>query len=303
VTDAQLKDYGERTLAVMDSVGTDVQLISPRPFSCSHSASPARIVHWWTSAVNDVIARQVAQFPGRLAGVAGLPQAYGECPAQWAGALEQAVTEGGMVGCVLNPDPSEGTGHVPTLGDPWWYPLYEKLVELDAPALIHSGSCQNGRESYSEHFITEESIAVLSLLNSEVFLRYPALKIIIAHGGGSVPYQVGRWRAARAHPRLRQGQVLQESFDESLRRLWFDTVLHSPLSLELLLRTVGSDRCVFGTEKPGSGSAPNPGTGRDFDDLRPVIEGFGFLDDDQKKAVLSGNARLLFRRLNSQLSP
>ena len=80
-----------------------------------------------------------------------------------------------------------------------------------------------------------------------------------------------------------------------------DTVLHNPLSLELLLRTVGSGRCVFGTEKPGSGSAPNPDTGRDFDDLRPVIEGFDFLDDDQKKAVLSGNARVLFRRLNSQL--
>ena len=301
VTDAQLKDYGERTLAVMDSVGTDLQLISPRPFSCSHSASPAKIVHWWTSAVNDVIARQAAQFPARLAGVAGLPQAYGESPAQWADALEQAVTGLGMVGCVLNPDPSEGSGHVPTLGDPWWYPLYEKLVELDVPALIHSGSCQNGRESYSEHFITEESIAVLSLLNSEVFLRYPTLKIIVAHGGGSVPYQIGRWRAARAHPRLRQGHLLHESFDESLRRLWFDTVLHNPLSLELLLRTVGSDRCVFGTEKPGSGSAPNPDTGRDFDDLRPVIEGFDFLDDNQKKAVLSGNARLLFRRLNSQL--
>ncbi|MFI9834521.1 amidohydrolase family protein [Streptomyces sp. NPDC051913] len=297
VSDTQLREYGEHTLSVMDSVGTDLQLISPRPFSCAHSAQPARIVHWWTDAVNDAIARQVAQFPGRLAGVAGLPQAYGESPEQWASALERAVTEFGMVGCVLNPDPSEGTGYVAPLGDEWWYPLYDKLVELDVPALIHSGGCQNGRETYSEHFITEESIAILSLLNSEVFLRYPTLKIIVAHGGGSVPYQIGRWRAARAHKRLRQGQVLQESFDDSLRRLWFDTVLHHPPALELLLRTVGHDRVLFGTEKPGSGSAPDPRTGRDFDDIRPVIEGFDFLDDKQKQAVLSENALSVFRLL------
>ncbi|MFF4837011.1 amidohydrolase family protein [Streptomyces sp. NPDC001315] len=295
VTDAQLKEYGERTVTTMDSVGTDVQLISPRPFSCAHSVEPARVVHWWTDAVNDAIARQAAQFPGRLAGVAGLPQAYGETPREWAVALGRAVTEFGMVGCVLNPDPSEGTGHVAPLGDEWWYPLFDKLVELDVPALIHSGGCQNGRETYSEHFITEESIAILSLLNSEVFLRYPTLKIIVAHGGGSVPYQIGRWRAARAHPKLRQGQVLTESFDDSLRRLWFDTVLHHPLSLELLLRTVGWDRVLFGTEKPGSGSAPDPLTGHDFDDIRPVIEGFGFLDERQKQAVFSGNALSVFR--------
>ena len=294
VTDAQLEEYGDRTLAVMDSVGTDVQLISPRPFQASHSATPSKVVHWWTAEVNEAIARQVQQFPGRLAGVAGLPQAYGETPEKWAGELEKAIKDLGMVGCLLNPDPSEGSGYVPPLGDPWWYPLYEKMVELDVPALIHSASCQNGRESYSEHFITEESIAVLSLLNSEVFLRFPTLKIVVSHGGGSVPYQIGRWRAARLHPKLLTGQVLQESFDESLRRLWFDTVLHAPLALELLVRTVGADRCLFGTEKPGSGSAPDPTTGRDLDDLKPVIEGFDFLDTAEKEAIFYGNALSLY---------
>lgn len=296
VTDAALKEWGERTLATMDGVGTDLQLISPRPFHCGHSMRPAKAVHWWTSAVNDVIARQAALFPGRLAGVAGLPQAYGESAADWAGALEEAVTQLGMVGCVLNPDPSEGTGHVPPLGDPFWYPLYEKLVELDVPALIHSGSCLNDRETYSEHFVTEESIAILTLLNSEVFLRYPTLKIIVAHGGGSVPYQIGRWRAARAHPKLRLGHVLKdESFDDSLRRLWFDTVLHNPGSLELLIKTVGADRCLFGTERPGSGTAPDPVTGHDFDDIRPVVEGLDFLSEAEKSAILAGNAQSLFR--------
>jgi predicted TIM-barrel fold metal-dependent hydrolase len=300
VTDDQLRDHGQRTIAMMDQVGTDLQMISPRPYHTAHSATPSRVVRWWTAAVNDAIARQVAQFPTRLAGVAAMPQSVELGPPQWADDLKKTVTDLGMAGAVLNPDPSEGTGHVPPLGDPFWYPVYEALVELDVPALVHSGACRNGRESYSEHFVTEESIAALSLLNSEVFVRYPDLKIIIAHGGGSVPYQVGRWRAARAHPRLRQGQALAESFDASMRRLWYDTVLYNPLSLELLIRTVGADRCLFGTERPGSGSAPDPVTGQDYDDIRPVIEGFAFLTEAERQAVLSGNAVQLFRLADRQ---
>lgn len=295
VTDRQLSEHGKHTCSVMDSVGTDVQLISPRPFSMGHSMQPAKLARWWMDAVNDAIARQVSQFPDRLKGVAGLPQTQDDGPGSWADSLEKSVTSGGFVGCILNPDPSEGAGGVPTLGDPYWYPLYERMVELDVPALIHSAGCSNGRETYSEHFISEESIAILSLLNSEVFARFPTLKLIVAHGGGSIPYQIGRWRAARLHPVLRQGQGSAESFDEAIRRLWFDTVLHNPASLELLLKTVGPDRCLFGTEKPGSGSVADPESGRDLDDLKPVIESFDFLSQEDRGKVFEGNARVLFK--------
>jgi 4-oxalmesaconate hydratase len=88
----------------------------------------------------------------------------------------------------------------------------------------------------------------------------------------------------------------------SLRRFWFDTVLHYPPSLELLLRTVGPERVLFGTEKPGSGSAPNPATGRDFDDIRPVIEGFDFLTESDRAAVFEHNARAFFPALKSHLT-
>jgi predicted TIM-barrel fold metal-dependent hydrolase len=294
VSDALLKEWGGRTMQTMDSVGTTAQLISPRPYSLSHASSPGRVVRWWIEAVNDSIARQASLFPGRLVGVAGLPQTMEDTPADWAAALEKSVTEYGFAGCLLNPDPAEGLGHVPPLGNEFWYPLFEKMVELDVPALIHSSGCGNGRETYSEHFISEESIAVLTLLNSDVFVRFPSLKIIVGHGGGSVPYQIGRWRAARLHPKLRQGYALNESFDDAIRRLWFDTVLHNPDSLELLIKTVGADRCVFGTEKPGSGSVPDPITGRDLDDLKPVIEEFSFLGDLERRQIFEENARGLF---------
>jgi predicted TIM-barrel fold metal-dependent hydrolase len=295
ISDAQVEDYGRRTTKVMDSVGTDMQLISPRPFGMLHSARPAKVVHWWIAAMNDFIARQARAFPDRLATVAALPQAIDETPVDWLPELDRAVDELGAVGCLLNPDPSEGLGSVPPLGDSWWYPLYERLVEHDLPVLVHSAGCTNGRENYSEHFVTEESIAVLSLANSGVFQTFPSLKVIISHGGGSVPYQIGRWRAARAHPRLREAYDVQESFDDSVRRLWYDTVLHYPLALELLFKTVGPDRCLFGTEKPGSGSAFDEVTQHDFDDIKPVIEAMSFLSEDDRAAIFEGNARSLFK--------
>ena len=74
-----------------------------------------------------------------------------------------------------------------------------------------------------------------------------------------MPYQVGRWRAERLHPVMAKNLPLKESFDESLKRLYYDTVIHSKDSLAMLIKLVGSDRVVFGTENPGSGTALNPG--------------------------------------------
>lgn len=270
-------------------LGVDQQFISPRPFAMMHSHRPEIIVRWFTEQVNDMIATQVAAYPESFVGVAGLPQSAGVSPANAVEELERAVTELGFVGCVLNPDPGEGDYATPPLGDEHWYPLYEKLVELDVPAIVHSSACRNPRESYSNHFITEESIAVISLADSRVFDDFPNLKLIVAHGGGSVPYQIGRWRAQRV-------QKKRERFDDSLRRLYFDTVLYNRESIELLLRIVGPDRCLFATEAPGIGSGVDPETGRYMDDLRPVVESIEWLTDEQRGWVFHDNAERLFTR-------
>jgi hypothetical protein len=73
----------ERHVSLLDKVGTDVQLISPRPFQLMHSEGPAEIVRWWTRATNDAVAAQVAAFPERFKGVAALPQAVGTSPEDW----------------------------------------------------------------------------------------------------------------------------------------------------------------------------------------------------------------------------
>jgi 4-oxalmesaconate hydratase len=297
IPDEEIAATASRNVSLMDEVGTDVQLLSPRPFQQMHSVKPGRMVHCWIRANNDVIARTVALHPDRFAGVAGLPTVPDAPIEDTFEELDRAVNELGFVGVCLNPDPHEGLGVSPNLGDPYWYPLYERLVGLKMPAHIHSAGCFDGRETYSEHFVTEESRAILSILRSPVFAEFPDLRIMISHAGGSVPYQVGRWQAERLHPGLGGGPDA-ERFEVGLRRLWFDTVLHHPASLELLFEVVGADRCLFGTERPGSGSAFDPSSGRQFDDLRPVIDSLPGLTEKDRVGIFEGNARSVFPRLS-----
>ena len=285
-------------IAILDKVGTDMQLISPRPYSQSHAEQPGKLAHYWNIGVNNYIAKVVEAHPLRFRGVAGLPQPVGRPVEESLPELERCVRELGFVGTLLDTDPGEGDNSTPTLDNEYWYPLYAKLVELDVPALIHSTGCK-GRESYSHHFISEESLAVVSLCNSRVFVDFPQLKIIVAHGGGSVPYQVGRWRAERGLPGWSSPQGVVESFDDSLGRLSFDTCLHERRSLELLLGLVGSRRILFGTENPGAGSAVDPRTGRTYDDIKPTIEEIPGLTAEDRHNIFEGNARRLYTRLNT----
>jgi hypothetical protein len=82
----------------------------------------------------------------------------------------------------------------------------------------------------------------MSLGSSRVFQDFPKLKIIVSHGGGPVPYQVGRWRAERLHPVMAKNIPLAETFDASLRRLYYDSVIHAKDSLAMPIKLVGSDR-------------------------------------------------------------
>lgn len=280
---------GKSHMAQLADVGTDLQFISPRPYQMMHSEKPDKLVHWYIAECNDIIARQVALFPDVFRGVCGLPQSPGVSPKECVAELERCVREHGFIGCLLNPDPGEAGGiETPALGDRFWYPLYEKLVELDVPGYIHSAGCRSGRLTYSLHFINEESIAILSLVNSTVFTDFPTLKIVVSHGGGAVPYQIGRFEASS----LRRGG---ERFSDRLRKLWFDTVLYSPDAVALLIKTVGADRCMFGTERPGIGTVKDPKTGRWMDDTRQYVEGLDWLSAAEKKLIFEDNARQVFR--------
>jgi predicted TIM-barrel fold metal-dependent hydrolase len=278
---------GKSHLQHLDDAGVDIQLLSPRPFQMMHSEQ-AKLVEWFAEETNDAIARTCRLEPGRFRGVAGMPQSMETGPARWTAELRRCVTELGFVGAMLNPDPYEGTAQPSALGDRFWYPVWETACELDVPVLIHSAGCRPpARETYSLHFIQEETIAVVGLLSSAVFDDFPALKVIVSHGGGAIPYQRGRFRPGA----LRAGTT----YEEQLRKLYYDTCLYTQDSIELLLRAVGADRCLFGTEKPGTGSMWDPAAGRWIDDIHLLIENIEWLDAGQRKQIFEANARELYR--------
>jgi 4-oxalmesaconate hydratase len=314
----------DNNVAIMDRVGTDIQFLSPRPFALMHSHHRFRDIDLWIRLQNDLIHDNVKRHPTRFRGMAGLPQMNGGPIGQVFEELDRCIKELGFVGVLLNPDPSEGLGGSPRLGDPYWYPLWERLVEYDVPALVHSAGCC-GRETYDEHFASEESLAITSVAHSEVFDRFPSLKLIIAHGGGCIPYQIGRWRShwlvtqASKNPAI--GRYLKEveaagwagaplpprpegltTFDDVLRKFHFDTILHDADAVEFLVKKVGIDRCLFGTERPGSGGGVDLATGRPMDDFKFKFDRAAWLSDDDRAALYAGNAIKLFKRLPAELA-
>ena len=297
VTDDQIRTAANKKemapcghLDMLDKHGTDLQLISPRPFQMMSSFEPARAVHWFAEECNKIIHRNVELFPGKFVGICGLPQVAGEPIENTFAELDNCIGLG-FKGCLLNPDPYENTGtHPPGLGERYWYPLYEKLCELDLPAHIHATGSRQDREPYSLHFINEETTAVYNLVNSDVFQDFPDLKIVVSHGGGAVPYQIGRFIAGNIYA----GRDFRENFS----KLYFDTVLYTEGALRLLIETVGAEHCLFGSECPGVGSQYDklsPQQGHTMDDIAPVIAGFDWLSAAEKKMIFEDNARRLFK--------
>jgi OH-DDVA meta-cleavage compound hydrolase len=279
---------GASHLQQLKEVGTDMQIISPRPYQLMHSEKPERVVRYFAEACNDLTARQCQLFPETFVGMACLPQNMGVDLKGCIEELERCVKELGMVGCLLNPDPHENLPpEPPGLGEEYWYPLYEKLVEFDVPALVHGAGCRANRHSYTLNFILEESIAILNLLESNVFQDFPKLKLIICHGGGAIPYQIGRFLAGKT-------KRSSMSFEESLRQLYFDSALYTQDALEMLFRWATPARCMFGTERPGAGTAKDPKTGKWMDDTAPMINSIASLTAKDKKDIFEDNARRVF---------
>ena len=296
ISDERLEASLQPHLNEITDVGTDLQLISPRPWAIPTGDRRESVVLSITQQVNDIVARAVGLHPNRFAGIAALPQAAGTDAKFCVDELERCVSELGFVGLKINPDPTEGAGETPHMGDEYWYPLYEKMVALDVPALLHGGPFRFSREPELGYFPGEEAVAAWSILRTpRVFEDFPALKIVVGHGGGYIPYQAGRGRAFRLNA-MRNDPSL-ESFDDSMRRLYYDTILYDQEAMDLLVKVVGVDRCLFGSDKPANGSVHDPATGRALNDLRPLVEAVPGLTDADRTAIFEGNARAAYSRL------
>lgn len=300
VSDERLEASIADHLAEVAGVGTDLQLLSPRPWAIPTGDRREGLVMAITQQVNNMVARCVKLYPDRFVGIGALPQRPGVSPKTCAEEMDRCVNDLGFVGFKINPDPGEGGAQDPDLGDEYWYPLYEKMVQLDVPGLLHGGPGRFSREPELGYFISEESVAAWAIMRARVFRDFPDLKLIVGHGGGYIPYQAGRARAFRFAEMQRD--LTRESMDESMRHLYYDTVLYNQEGVELLIKVVGVDRCLFGSDKPANGSVIDPATGHALNDIKVYIDAIPWLTEADRRAIYEDNARKVYSRLRVPIS-
>ncbi|HLX81803.1 MAG TPA: amidohydrolase family protein [Burkholderiales bacterium] len=283
---AQLKLQRER--------GTDVTFFSPRAGSMEHHVGDAAVSLAWSRQCNDLIHRACSLYPANFAAVCQLPQSPGVSPAACIPELERCVKELGFVGCNLNPDPSGGWWREAPLTDPWWYPLYEKMVELDVPAMVHvSSSCNPAFHFTGAHYINADTTAFMQFLTSDLFKRFPALKFVIPHGGGAVPYHWGRYRG------LAQDMKRPPLKELLLNNVFFDTCVYHKPGIELLLKVIPADNILFASEMVGAVRGIDPETGQYFDDTRRYIDSIEWLEAGERKKIYETNVKKVYPRFGA----
>jgi 4-oxalmesaconate hydratase len=279
-------------LRLMGERGIDRVLFSPRASAMGHHVDDPPIATAWARACNDLIHRVVALYPRQFAGVCQLPQTPGGSPAEVVGELRRCVEELGFVGCNLNPDPSGGSWSGPPLTDPAWYPLYEVLVELDVPAMVHvSTSCNPNAPTLSAHYLNADTAVFSQLLEDvDLFGRFPSLRFVIPHGGGAVPYHWGRFHGLAA----RSGQP--DRVGELMHNVSFDSCVYHLPGMRLLVDVVGVDSVLFASEMLGAVRGSDPATGRSWDDTGHYVDQLD-LDEAAREKLFNGNARRVYPRL------
>jgi hypothetical protein len=202
ISDDQLRESVEGAqLKLQRERGTNVTIFSPRAGGMAHHIGDATTSREWSILCNDTIHRLTQLYPKNFIGVCQLPQSPGVSPGNCRDELERCVKELGFVGCNLNPDPSGGFWTDPPLTDRFWYPIYEKMVELDVPAMIHvSASANRNFHATGAHYINGDTTAFMQFITGDLFKDFPNIRFIIPHGGGAVPYHWGPLPRPRAGP-------------------------------------------------------------------------------------------------------
>jgi len=296
ISDDEIRDSIEKNqLRLQRERGADLTLFSPRASAMGHHVGNEAISSAWTRANNDLIKRVVDLYPENFVGVCQLPQSPGVPIANSTAELERCVDELGFVGCNLNPDPSGGHWTSPPLTARHWYPFYEKMVELDVPAMIHvSASCNPNFHATGAHYINADTTAFMQFIEGDLFRDFPTLRFIIPHGGGAVPYHWGRYRGLAD---MLKRPPLEEHV---MKNVFFDTCVYHQPGIDLLVRVIDVGNILFGSEMVGAVRGIDARTGHYFDDTRRYIDALALSTAD-KERIFATNTRRVFPRLDALL--
>ncbi|MDH3754525.1 MAG: amidohydrolase [Acidimicrobiia bacterium] len=269
--------------------GTDLTIFSPRASWMAHHVGNEHTSTDWTQHQNELIRRVCDLYPENFAPVAQLPQSPGVPIDGSVRELERCVSEMSFIGCNVNPDPSGGFWDGPPLWERYWWPLWEKMCELDVPAMIHvSASCNDNFFTTGSHYLGADTTAFMQALSSEFMKDFPELRFVIPHGGGAVPYHWGRFRG--------MAQDQGWDFDELMRHIWFDTCVYHQPGIDLLVDVVPVDNILFASEMVGAVRGVDPETGNYYDDTKIYVDN-AELSAAEREQIFEANIRRVYPRL------
>ena len=232
-------------LAAMDEQGVDRQWVSVSPNHFYPWANEG-LSGWIAGETNRLIAEHVAQAPDRLVGLGVVPLQH---PAHLVEYLDDAVLGRGLAGVEI----SSFAGDV-ELSDERLEPFWARAAELGCVIFLHPFGCSLDERLdrfYLSNTVgqpTENAVALSHLIFAGVLDRHPGLKIVVAHGGGYLPFAIGRSdRAWRVRPEAQRCAHEPSSY---LKKLWFDTVVHDPIAVRHLVEVAGGSRVVLGSDFP-----------------------------------------------------
>jgi len=297
ITDDEIRETIETNqLKQMKARGSDLTIFSPRASFMAHHIGDFQVSSTWAAICNELCFRVSRLFPDHFIPAAMLPQSPGVAPETCIPELEKCVVEYGAVAINLNPDPSGGHWTSPPLTDRHWYPIYERMVAHDIPAMIHvSTSCNASFHTTGAHYINADTTAFMQLVQGDLFKDFPTLRFVIPHGGGAAPYHWGRYRGLAQElkkPLLR---------DHLLNNVFFDTCVYHQPGIDLLATVVPVGNILFASEMIGAVRGVDPESGHNYDDTRRYIDASARLTAAQRQQIYEGNARRVYPRLDAAL--
>jgi aminocarboxymuconate-semialdehyde decarboxylase len=274
---ARMADIDER-IAAMDTMGVGTQVLSSSlVHQCTYDVEPDSALRL-DAALNDTIARAVAAHPGRFRGLGSAPL---QAPDLAVRELTRCMGELGLSGVTISTRVREKE-----IGDAALRPFWEAAEALGAVVFIHPAGSHDPRfrkwqlwNSIGQSF--EEAMAIASLFYEGILDAYPKLKIVVSHGGGYMPFYLGRIARNYIEKPATRTNMSKAPIDY-LRMLHYDTCVYDPDTLADLVRIVGADRIVMGSDYPVGETKP-----------AEFVRDCAALDEARQELVLAGNAERL----------
>lgn len=263
-------------IKALDEMKIDIQAISPSPILLFYWEDAAVAAHF-SRRQNVAIQAVVKKHPDRFIGFGSVPlQSVAESIA-----IAEEAKSMGLKGLEIG----NAVGDKP-LDDPSFEPFFQAAQELDLLLFVHP--LEGGLDADDPlspilgnvlQFTFRTTMIVERMIITGMFERYPNLKLCLSHGGGLLAFNI--WRLDHSYSlRADLKKVIPQKPSDYLRRLYFDTIVHSVAALQYLVRVVGADRVVIGTDYPMAMG--------DFEPMSKVAQ--LNLSDAERAQILGGNA-------------